>query len=513
MDRIEELANHARQWTVDRTGIDPIPEIETLMAKAEGLDLARLHEARASAVQSSSPQRAADDSLAAAALYAREGMSSHAAALAASAAGMAEVAGNWAGAIEHAVAATIQLQDVHLDDAQSARASNALCMFYGHMAAFEQAIPFGQRAVEAAARIDHPNLAAAAFVHGYVALEGIHAGAGTPAMRDEWRSAVDAAVVQLRSIDDPVTARVLGGGLRADAALLDDDLATATTMVENTDEVADAAGPLIQPWFAFVRACVARRHGELARAEELLTEALPGLEATSDDHCLVRALAERAVVRELAGDYAGALADARRQASLVRRWQVDRVEQFAVLVAARAELERDGSLLRRQAGELVRAATEDPLTGLYSRRWLSRRVKELESLDSSGSILLVDIDHFKVVNDTYGHGVGDKVLTAVGDVLRASFRDGDVVRYGGEEFLVPLLTDALTANAIAERARMAITHASFDEIVTDLRLTISVGIASGPMTRVRELIDAADDALYIAKQSGRNRVVRADPLT
>ena len=513
MDHIEELANRARQWTVDRTGTDPIPDIEAAMAGAEALDLARLHEARAAAVQSSSPQLAADDSLAAAALYAREGLSSHAAALAATAAGMAEVAGDWAGAIEHAVAATIQLADVQLDDAQSARASAALCAFYGHMAAFELAIPFGRRAAETAIRIDHPNIAAAVFNHAYVALEAIHAGAGSDADRSQWRTDLDEMAAVLRAIDDPVSARVLGGGLATEAALLDDDLDTAADLVRGTDEVAEIAGPIFLPWFAFVRASVARRQGDLDRAEALLTEALPGLEATADHHCLVRALTERAVVREQAGDLAGALDDTRRRAELVRRWQVERVEQFALMVAARAELERDGSLLRRQAGELVRAATEDPLTGLYSRRWLSRRVSELETLDSSGSVLLVDIDHFKVVNDTHGHGVGDKVLTAVGDVLRASFRDGDVVRYGGEEFLIPLLTDPLTAAAIAERARMAITHASFDEIVPDLRLTISLGVASGPMTRVRELIDAADDALYVAKQSGRNRVVSADPLT
>ncbi|MEM9464831.1 MAG: diguanylate cyclase [Actinomycetota bacterium] len=513
MDRIEELANRARQWTVDRTGDDPIPEIEAEMEHAEAIELARLHEARAAAVQSSSPQLAADDSLAAAALYAREGMSSHAAALAATAAGMAELAGDWAGAIEHAVAATVQLSDVQLDDAQSARASNALCAFYGHMAAFELAIPFGRRSAEAAARIDHPSLATAAFVFGYTTLEAIHAEVGSDHERAGWRRDVASMAATLRGIDDPVSARVLGGGLAAEAALLEDDLDTAAEMVAGTDEVARVAGPLLQPWFSFVRASVARRQGDLERAEELLTDALPGLEATADDHCLVRALAERALVREERGDLAGALGDTRRRAELVRRWQVDRVEQFALLVAARAELERDGSLLRRQAGELVRAATEDPLTGLYSRRWLSRRVSELETLDSNGSVLLIDIDHFKVVNDTHGHGVGDKVLTAVGDVLRASFRDGDVVRYGGEEFLIPLLTDPFTAGAIAERARMAITHASFDEIVGDLRLTISIGIASGPLSRIRELIDAADDALYVAKQSGRNRVVSADSLT
>ena len=141
-----------------------------------------------------------------------------------------------------------------------------------------------------------------------------------------------------------------------------------------------------------------------------------------------------------------------------------------------------------------------------------RRLSELEALDQNGAILMIDIDHFKVVNDTHGHGVGDKVLAAVSSVLSGSMRDGDVVRYGGEEFLVAITTDVRTAAAIAERARLAVTHASFDDIADDLRLTISVGVAHGTMRRIRELIDAADDALYVAKQSGRNRVVTADPL-
>ena len=513
VDHIEELTSRARQWTVDRTGEDPVPDIEAAMVGAERIDLARLHEARASAVQSSSPQLAIEDCLAAAALYAREGFSSHVAALAANVAGMAEVAGDWASAVEYAVAATVQLADVQLDDAQSARASSALCAFYGHMAAFELALPFGRRSAEAAIRIGLPSVNATTFVYGYIALEAIHAEAGSTEDRLQWRTAVDEMAEFLCSLDDVVGSRVLGAGLAAEAALLDDDLETATELIADTDEITGKAAPFLQPWFTFVRASVARRHGQLERAESLLSEALPGLEATADDHCLLRALAERALTREQGGDLAGALADTRRRADLVRRWHVDRVEQFATMVAARAELERDGSQLRRQAEELGKAAIEDPLTGLHSRRWLSRRIEELEAQEGDGTVLVIDIDHFTTINDTHGREVGDQVLVAVGDILRASFRDGDVVRYGGEEFLVSLLTDGPTANAIADRARMAITHASFDEIAPDLRLTISLGTASGPMVRVRELIDAANDALYVAKQSGRNRVVGANRLT
>ncbi|MEM8705951.1 MAG: GGDEF domain-containing protein, partial [Actinomycetota bacterium] len=316
----------------------------------------------------------------------------------------------------------------------------------------------------------------------------------------------------LRSFDDESVSKILGAGLAAEVLLERDGLDEAAVLMDDAADVGGQAAPNFHPWFQFVTARVRYRMGELIEAERLLTEALPGLETTSDDHCLVRALRTRAAVREETGDLAGAIADLRRESTLLRRWQLDRTSHYASLIASQAELERDGSMLRRQAGELARAATEDPLTGLFSRRWLMRRLSELENLEQTGAVLMIDLDHFKEVNDTHGHSVGDRVLTAVSAVLTGSMRDGDVVRYGGEEFLVALATDARSAAAIAERARLAVSHASFDDILPDLRLTISVGVAHGSMRRIRELIEAADDALYVAKQSGRNRVVVADPL-
>ena len=513
MDSIEELINRATRWALDQDGVDPIPDITAAIEEANGVAQARLLAARATAMQTRSPRTAEDDNLEAAAIFAREGHMSEAAACATRAAGMAEIGGDWSRAIQHAVAANVQLAEVDLDDDQSVRAATALCAFYGHMGAFELSLLFGRRAVRAlGAAVDVPSFGPP-FNLGYMALEAYHFPSADPALRVGWLEETAAMAAILRQDDDQVAIHMLGGGLEAEVLLAKGDADGARAAIDHGVTLIDRATPTFRPWFQFVRASVHFANGELDAAESLLDEAIPELEAISDDHCLYRALATRSRVREARDDPGGALADDRRRADLARSWQVERTTQFAHMVAAQAELQRDGTLLRRQATELVRAATEDPLTGLYSRRWLSRRITELERLDADGSVLLVDIDRFKQVNDTYGHGVGDRVLTAIGDVLRASFRDGDVVRYGGEEFLIPLLTDAATGRAIAERARMAITHASFDEIVPDLRLTISVGVASGPMAKVRELIDAADDALYVAKQSGRNRVVSADPLT
>ncbi len=512
VDDIQELINRARRWAIDQDEADPIPDITRAIEQADGIDEARLLTARATALQSRDPAVAEADNLAAAAIFAREGRMSDAAACATRAAGMAEIAGDWQRAIQHAVAANVQLADVDLDDDQSVRAATALCAFYGHMAAFELSLPFGRRAVAGLQTANDVPTFGPPFNLGYMAIEAYHAPSTDPDDQATWLEEAREMAAVLCTNDDPVASALLGGGLTAEVLLIDGDVEGATAAIADGVEMVDRATPTFRPWFQFVRASTHLAADELDAAERLLDEAIPHLEATADDHCLLRALHTRSRVREAAGDPTGALIDERRRADLARSWQIERTTRFAHMVAAQAELERDGTILRTQAGELARAAIEDPLTGLWSRRWLNRRLNELEGLDLEGAVLLIDLDHFKTVNDTHGHRVGDQVLTAVAEVLRASFRDGDVVRYGGEEFLVPLITSRDAAFGVAERARMAISHAPFDDIVPDLRLTISVGVASGSMRRIRELIDAADDALYVAKQSGRNRVVGADPL-
>ncbi|MCB0930619.1 MAG: GGDEF domain-containing protein [Mycobacterium sp.] len=166
--------------------------------------------------------------------------------------------------------------------------------------------------------------------------------------------------------------------------------------------------------------------------------------------------------------------------------------------------------------DLQRVAALDPLTSAYNRRFGVERLKEevarsLRSGDSLG-LLVLDLDHFKVVNDTYGHIVGDRVLQSVVRATRQVLRDGDVlVRYGGEEFVVILpgagrgdLTD------MAERVRHIISEA---EIVADghrLSVTVSIGGAGIPDQAVHDpvgLLGIADQALYTAKATGRNRSV------
>ena len=168
--------------------------------------------------------------------------------------------------------------------------------------------------------------------------------------------------------------------------------------------------------------------------------------------------------------------------------------------------------------DLQRVAALDPLTGVYNRRFGLQRLKEevgrsLRSADPLG-LLMLDLDHFKAVNDTYGHLVGDRVLQAMVRAARQVLREGDVlVRYGGEEFLVVLPGAGRDDRMkMAERVRRAVAEAEVLEGEQRIAVTLSVGGAGLPHPTARspeDLIGLADAALYTAKTSGRDRSVMA----
>ena len=182
----------------------------------------------------------------------------------------------------------------------------------------------------------------------------------------------------------------------------------------------------------------------------------------------------------------------------------DPAELFARLRAA----ER----MTKAARELVRMATLDALTELPNRRAFFERAGELalrREGDPPMSMLMFDIDHFKRVNDTWGHDVGDRVLKAVAEVTRS--RPGHPARLGGEEFALVLDGwDLLDAYHEAELLRIAVQDKTIAVDGTPLSVTISIGVAEhAPGLTVDQVLKQADIALYAAKTGGRNRVVAA----
>lgn len=167
----------------------------------------------------------------------------------------------------------------------------------------------------------------------------------------------------------------------------------------------------------------------------------------------------------------------------------------------------------RECDRLKTLSMRDHLTGLYNRR-VFEAMLEVETRKRSSkpfSLLLIDLDNFKLVNDTYGHGTGDQVLVAVARMLRLSFRKSDIVsRYGGEEFAVLLPETAPdSARQVAERFRENVAALSLGAGPDKIRPTVSVGIASIAYRfgiEVADVIDEADRALYRAKASGKDRV-------
>ncbi len=166
--------------------------------------------------------------------------------------------------------------------------------------------------------------------------------------------------------------------------------------------------------------------------------------------------------------------------------------------------------------QLQHLAANDPLTGVYNRRFGMVRLKEEYNRSVRGNlplgVLMVDIDHFKSVNDTYGHTIGDKILFNMTRVAKLALREGDILlRYGGEEFMV-IMPGASRQDSefVADRLRRMVEESSAQHGDQQISVTVSIGVVSCPETDVTDeskLIVFADNALYEAKEKGRNRVV------
>lgn len=195
----------------------------------------------------------------------------------------------------------------------------------------------------------------------------------------------------------------------------------------------------------------------------------------------------------------------------------ERIHQVRAWYAEAAELKRallfGVNLLQERIGRLNRDAQTDPLTGLVNRRGLQQALRVQQAEQCGFAVVVLDIDHFKRINDSHGHDAGDRVLQQLARLMRGTCREGDVLcRTGGEEFLMLLPGAGLeVATAVAGHLRLTVEHTP---IVPTGTVTISLGVASWQPRDAGTPADAlarADKALYQAKQKGRNRVCIDSP--
>lgn len=337
------------------------------------------------------------------------------------------------------------------------------------------------------------------------------------------------SLVRLKTLFDEMRAREATGGLLGPASTIDfgagDETATIVTVDDGSYVAADILG-MLRGFGAVVTLPIDRGLDRLRKfpcdlvVVPLIQDHLSGLRLISRlrSHSETRRLPLLAIV------------DREDPLPLVKGFElgVDDCVKFPadmleVTARVRTLLRRKrlATRMRDNVHLSMRLATTDAVTGLYNRHYMTHHLaSSIARARSNGrplSLLMLDLDHFKRINDEFGHAVGDKALRLLAERLATNVRGVDLIaRYGGEEFTVIMPdTDLATANAIAERLCMLIAAEPFkvDGLASELRLTVSIGIATLRDTDHdgMALLARADAALYAAKHAGRNQVMLAPP--
>jgi diguanylate cyclase (GGDEF)-like protein len=263
---------------------------------------------------------------------------------------------------------------------------------------------------------------------------------------------------------------------------------------------------------AYGLACIGEIKHQLGQDVEgvaLLKTALHTFETLGSRDETARVLRSLSQAHESTGNLTEALACLRRAGVIEQSLRSEDTERRARALSARRRLDQ----ATQETERYKRLALEDALTGLANRRQLDDRLatllREAATRGTVVTVALADVDHFKGINDRFSHAVGDEVLRCVGEILRAHCRLGDIAgRYGGEEFMLIFRgLEMRSANEICERVRRAVEIYDWQSIHPQLRVTLSMGLASSSsFEHAQGLLDAADHWLYEAKHHGRNQV-------
>jgi diguanylate cyclase (GGDEF)-like protein len=354
----------------------------------------------------------------------------------------------------------------------------------------EQARVSIERAM-AIASMTRPNHFALAVVHSTRADIELSSGNPAAALRDAEQS------LELLAESNPPNPYVLGASVRAQVV---------ARMALGEYDGAQQAGESALNWLGermpHTRSTILAAVAEALREAGRLEDAYDALSRSAE--------LERQAFTEIS-ELQLSLERAVLQARLARNETDALAVKNRELAEAHAQLESRTAQLEELQDQLRDQAERDWLTGLHNRRFLARELASPSPTNSGVvSVAVVDLDHFKLINDRHGHSVGDQVLVRAAELLCKVLRASDIiVRSGGEEFLVLMpQTDANAALAGCERIRHAIREEPWQEIAAGLSLTTSVGLATAAnATDLEALVNLADQRLYAAKNAGRDCVI------
>jgi diguanylate cyclase (GGDEF)-like protein len=286
--------------------------------------------------------------------------------------------------------------------------------------------------------------------------------------------------------------------------------------------------PELLPHVQFCQGLLLTSIGEDASARTQFHDALVQIASSGPSELLADCHAALADCYERLGDYQAALGHHRAYAATRERTFIERGEQKVRALdvihqvetarqAAEAERRRNAELEEyiqelEQLQETLRTiSVRDPLTGLHNRRYLTeeggRMLRYAQRYQTSLCAAMIDVDHFKQINDTLGHHVGDLVLEQLAEVITHMMRSTDVIcRYGGEEIALLLpSTSSDDAFLLCERLRTTVEHHDWSSIDSQLQITVSIGLAQDEGGTLADLLARADRQLYASKRAGRNR--------